>query len=125
MFAERLKELRKALGYTQTVFGEKLGVSVDVIKNLEYSRTSPSDVFLNHICEVYHVNRKWLDGESEDMLIHPSDDAALVEHLLNQSNASPAVRSLLHSWLQLPPDKRKILEDFAEDFAARHSMNQK
>lgn len=120
MFADRIKKLRKKLGVTQTEFGKKLGVSVDVIKNLEYNRTSPSEVFLNHICEVYHVNREWLDGNSEDMFIQPSDDAVLVEQLLNQANASPAVRSLLHSWLQLPPDKRKILEDFAEDFAARH-----
>lgn len=120
MFADRIKKLRKKLSVTQTEFGKKLGVSVDVIKNLEYNRTSPSEVFLNHICEVYHVNREWLDGNSEDMFIQPSDDAVLVEQLLNQANASPAVRSLLHSWLQLPPDKRKILEDFAEDFAARH-----
>lgn len=120
MFADQIKKLRKKLSVTQTEFGKKLGVSVDVIKNLEYNRTSPSEVFLNHICEVYHVNREWLDGNSEDMFIQPSDDAVLVEQLLNQANASPAVRSLLHSWLQLPPDKRKILEDFAEDFAARH-----
>ena len=125
MFAERIKKLRKELGVTQTVFGQKLGVSVDVIKNLEYNRTSPSEVFLNHICEVYHVNREWLDGNSEDMFIQPSDDAALVEQLLDQANASPAVRSLLHSWLQLSPDKRKILEDFAEDFAARHKNEHK
>ena len=120
MFADRIKILRKKLSVTQTEFGKKLGVSVDVIKNLEYSRTSPSEIFLNHICEVYHVNRDWLDGNSEDMFIQPSDDAVLVEQLLDQANANPAVRSLLHSWLQLPPDKRKILEDFAEDFAARH-----
>lgn len=120
MFADRIKKLRKELSVTQTEFGKKLGVSVDVIKNLEYNRTSPSEIFLNHICEVYHVNRDWLDGNSDDMFIQPSDDAALVEQLLDQANASPAVRSLLHSWLQLPPDKRKILEDFAEDFAARH-----
>ena len=125
MFAERIKELRKELGVTQTAFGKKLGVSVDVIKNLEYNRTTPSEIFIDHICEVYHVNREWLVGDSDDMLIAPSDDAVLVEQLLDQANASPAVRSLLHSWLQLPPDKRRILEEFAEDFAARHRTDQK
>lgn len=125
MFAERIKELRKELGVTQTAFGKKLGVSVDVIKNLEYNRTTPSEIFLDHICEVYHANREYLDGKSDEMFLKPSDDAQLVELLLDQANASPAVRSLLHSWLQLPPDKRKILEDFAEDFAARHQSEQK
>lgn len=125
MFAEKLKTLRKELKLTQAAFGEKLGVSVDVIKNLEYRRTTPSDVFLNHLCDVYRVNRAWLQGESDSVYVQASDDAELVEQLLDQANASPAVRSLLHSWLQLPPDKRKILEDFAEDFASRHSAEKK
>ena len=125
MFAEKLKTLRKELKLTQAAFGKKLGVGVDVIKNLEYSRTSPSDLFLDHLCEVYHINRTWLSNESDEMFVRSSDDAALVEQLLDQANASPAVRSLLHSWLQLPPDKRRILEDFAEDFASRHGTNKK
>lgn len=120
MFSDKLKQLRKELKLTQAAFGEKLGVSVDVIKNLEYSRTTPGDLFLKHLCEVYNVNRAWIDGVDNEMFIRPADDATLVEQLLNQANASPAVRSLLYSWLQLPPDKRVILEEFAEDFASRH-----
>ena len=123
MFAEKLKLLRKSLKLTQTAFGEKLGVSIDVIKNLEYSRTTPSDIFVNHLCEIYNVNRKWLVGEDDDMFNQSLDEVALVEHLLNQANANSTIRTLLHSWLQLPPDKRIILEEFAEDFAARHGGN--
>ena len=125
MFSKKLKQLRKSLKLTQTAFGEKLGVSIDVIKNLEYSRTTPSEIFINHLCEIYNVNRKWLNDEEEDdkMFNQSADEVALVERLLNQANASPAIRALLHSWLQLPPDKRIILEEFAEDFAARHSNN--
>ena len=123
MFSEKLKLLRKALKLTQTAFGEKLGVSIDVIKNLEYNRTTPADIFVNHICEIYNVNRGWLLGDEKEMFNQTADEAALVERLLNQSNASPAIRALLHSWLQLPPDKRIILEEFAEDFAARHGSN--
>lgn len=121
MFAEKLKILRKTLKLTQTAFGEKLGVSIDVIKNLEYNRTSPSEIFVNHLCEIYNVNRNWLQGTDENMFNQSVDEIALVERLLNQANASPSIRALLHSWLQLPPDKRVILEEFAEDFAARHS----
>lgn len=123
MFSEKLKILRKSLKLTQTSFGEKLGVSIDVIKNLEYNRTTPSDIFINHLCEIYNVNRKWLNGEEDNMFNQSADEVALVERLLNQANASPAIRALLHSWLQLPPDKRIILEEFAEDFASRHGVN--
>lgn len=124
MFSNKLKLLRRALNLTQTAFGERLGVSVDVIKNLEYSRTTPTELFTKHLCEVYNVNRDWLEDKSDDMFLATDDDAVLVEKFLKQSNPSPAVRSLLYSWLQLPPDKRLILEEFAEDFAARHHENE-
>lgn len=121
MFSDKIKQLRKALKLTQTAFGEKLGVSVDVIKNLEYNRTTPTELFVKHLCDVYNVNREWIECNSDDMFTSSCNDAELVEKFLNQSNPSPAVRSLLYSWLQLPSDKRVILEEFAEDFAARHS----
>ena len=126
MFFEKLKKLRKRVGLNQTIFGKRLGVSIDVIKNLENNRTTPTEVFIDHICEIYHVNRSWITGDCNDdskMFVEYTDDAAFIESLLDQANASPAVRSLVHSWLQLPPDKRTILEEFAEDFAARHKQD--
>ena len=55
-----IKALRKLLRLSQAVFGEKLGVSRDVIGNIEYGRVKPKDVFINHICAVFNVNKKWL-----------------------------------------------------------------
>ena len=57
MIPWRLKELRKALKLTHAQFGEKLGVSRDVIGNIEYSRVNQKPVFLEHVRKIYHVNR--------------------------------------------------------------------
>ena len=38
MVSARIKQLRKDLGLTQVEFGKKLGVSRDVISNIEYNR---------------------------------------------------------------------------------------
>jgi len=57
---ERVKHLRKKLGLTQIEFGKKLGVTRSVIINIELNKVVPKDIFNDHICEVFNVNRKWL-----------------------------------------------------------------
>ena len=62
----RIKAVREALKLSQREFGEKLGVSRDVISNIEYNRVPPKELLLRHICEIYHVNPYWLEtGEGE------------------------------------------------------------
>lgn len=62
----RIKTLRKTLKLTQREFGEKLGVSRDVISNIEYNRVPPKKLLLHHMCELYNVNYHWLEtGEGE------------------------------------------------------------
>ena len=66
MVEERIRELRKSLKLSQSAFGEKLGVSRDVINNLEQGRVAPSDLIINMICAKFGVNEDWLrsgDGE--------------------------------------------------------------
>ena len=41
---DRIKAVREAYRLTQREFGERLGVSRDVISNLEYERVQPKDV---------------------------------------------------------------------------------
>lgn len=126
MFSEKLKALRKALKLTQTAFGERLGVSIDVIKNLEYNRTTPSEIFINHMCEIYNVNKDWLNESSDEMFTFSyDDDAVLVEKMLKQYNPNQSIRTLLYSWSQLPPEKQEMLAEFAEDFAARYRADKK
>lgn len=66
MIEKRIRELRKSLKLSQSAFGEKLGVSRDVINNLEQGRVVPSDLIINMICAKFGVNEDWLrsgDGE--------------------------------------------------------------
>lgn len=58
----RIKAVREALKLSQREFGEKLGVSRDVISNLEYDRVQPKELLLRHICQLYRVNPYWLES---------------------------------------------------------------
>ena len=57
---DRIKAVRLALKLSQREFGERLGVSRDVISNLEYGRVQPKELLLRHICALYGVNETWL-----------------------------------------------------------------
>lgn len=62
----KIKEIRESLKLSQREFGEKLGVSRDVVSNIEYGRVQPKELFLTHVCQVYKVNQLWLEtGEGE------------------------------------------------------------
>ncbi len=64
--SNRVKAIRESLKLSQREFGEKLGVSRDVISNIEYNRVPPKELLLRHICELYNVNQHWLEtGEGE------------------------------------------------------------
>ena len=76
----RIKAVREALKLSQREFGEKLGVSRDVISNLEYDRVKPKELLLGHICTLYRVNPHWLKtGEGEMFDDNPAETAKIEE----------------------------------------------
>ena len=115
MISERFKQLRDELGKSQTEFGAGIGVSRSVINNIERGVTEPSDIFLNHLCVVYNVNRAWLEtgeGEMFDKANQPDETAKLIESISD----SPAMRSLLATWAQLSDENKAVFERFAADY---------
>lgn len=79
---DRIKAIRKSLKLSQRKFGEKLGVSRDVISNMEYGRVQPKEHFLNHICELYRVNPYWLKNGEGEMFNHDIDETARCDEAL-------------------------------------------
>lgn len=71
----RIKAIRKDLNLSQRSFGENLGVSRDVINNIESNRVQPKELFLKHICNIYSVNEEWLKtGKGKMFLIDNNID---------------------------------------------------
>ena len=115
MISERFKQLRNELGKSQTEFGAGIGVSRSVINNIERGVTEPSDVFLNHLCVVYNVNRAWLEtgaGERFEQTTEQDETAKLIESISD----SQAMRSLLATCEQLSDENKAVFERFAADY---------
>lgn len=123
MISERFKQLRDELGKSQTEFGAGIGVSRSVINNIERGVTEPSDVFLNHLCVVYNVNRAWLEtGEGE--MFAPTTEQAETTRMIETISDSPAMRSLLATWAQLSDENKAVFEKFAADYVEEYNRSE-
>lgn len=90
LLSGRVKTARKALHLSQREFGEKLGVSRDVISNMEYDRVVPKELFLRHMCRTYKLNERWLQtGEGEMFQGDPVEDRKVDEALKIFENLRP------------------------------------
>ncbi|MBP3411383.1 MAG: helix-turn-helix transcriptional regulator [Clostridia bacterium] len=124
MLSENIKRLRKDLRLTQTAFGEKLGVGIDVIKNLEYGRTSsPNEVFLNHICEIYNVDREWLENGDGDPKYTDVTDADILTKLITDAGGNEFVLALARSWMKLDEKQREVLNSFIDQVVADYQQS--
>ncbi len=71
----RLIEIRKAVGYSQQKFADKLNIKRGTIANYECGRNEPIDAVISLICREFNVNEKWLKtGEGEMFLPEDRDD---------------------------------------------------
>lgn len=65
MIGERLSEIRKDHGDTQSMLAEKLSVSLPSIRSWEQEKSSPNHDMLVAICRLYHVSADYLLGLSD------------------------------------------------------------
>lgn len=105
----RVKKLRKALNLSQTEFGKKLGVSKDVIANIELERVEIKELTINLICRTYNVNPLWLAEGEGDIFIETSE--SIIEDLASEYNLTDTEKKIVSNFIKLPPEERKTVID--------------
>lgn len=69
---QRLKEIRKALGFNQTDFAKHLGITQTAYSMIENGNRPLADKYVKIICSSFNVNENWfLTGEGEMFLSFP------------------------------------------------------
>ncbi|HGS9204911.1 TPA: helix-turn-helix domain-containing protein [Clostridioides difficile] len=76
--SKRIRKIRKNANLSQPDFGGKLGVSKDVISNIEYDRVEPKPLLINHLCSVFNVNKEWLINGTGDMYVSVKEDISSI-----------------------------------------------
>lgn len=118
---DRIKEIRKVSGLSQTKFGERLGITLSAVQKWEMGHNQPDASSIKLICEKFSVNETWLRTGAGEMLASRSREqemAELVKRLMSDSPES--FRSaLVTTLLRFDPDgpEWEILERIYNNIA--------
>lgn len=111
---ERIRDLRKNnLHLSQTEFGERLGVSRSVIKNIEANVLARPDQKMSLyklICSEFGVNEDWLLNGNEPMFIHTP--TSTMEQLRKEFNLDDFSYNLVYEYLKLDDEQRSAVREF-------------
>ena len=123
---ERIRELRKNhLRLSQTDFGDRLGVSRSVIKNIELNALARPDQKLSMIkliCKEFSENEDWLLNGNDPMFVEP--DTFSLDEFVKQRGATDLELQIIKTYFDLDPDTRKMLvSHFRSGLAAAISEN--
>lgn len=110
---ERIRELRKKhLHLSQTDFGDKLGVSRSVIKNIELNALARPDQKLSLIkliCKEFSVNEDWLLNGNDPMFVE--SDTFSLDEFVKRRGATDLELQIIKTYFDLDPDTREFLID--------------
>ena len=113
---ERIKQIRRELGLTQTEFAERIGLKQNSIALIESGKRNISDQAVLSICREYGVNEEWLrTGTGEKMTPDASDE---LEALVKKYDLSNADQVLIEKYVNLKAGSRETIINFITDVVA-------
>lgn len=119
---DRIKEVREDQKLSRAAFGKRLGVSGDVINNLERGRVEAKDPIIKLICTEYSVNEDWLRTGNGSMYVEP--DTFSLDEFVKQHGATEIELQIMKTYFELPPDVREMLvEHFRNAFAGTAAVS--
>lgn len=93
MLSKRLKELRKAQGYTQKNIAEIFGLDTSSICKYESGQATPPSDIVKKFAEFFQVSTDYLYGLSDETAPHLAKDDAVITKL-EELKDSPSYRIL-------------------------------
>ena len=107
---ERVKFLRKEeLNLTQEEFGKKLGVSRDVIKNLELSLVDVKDYMVKLICLTFNVREEWLKRGKGSVF---KDEEVNIFDLLKEKGVNDIFLKIIKNYISLPKNDKTTINNY-------------
>ena len=107
---ERIKYIRESLGLSQSRFGETMGVSRDVISNVELGRVEPKEYILRLICKTYRANYVYLTEGFGDPFIDIPE--IIMDDVIEQYNLDATDKAIIEEYIKLNEDTRKAFKQY-------------
>jgi len=102
----RIKQIRKDAGVSQTKFGERLGVTLSAVQKWEMGLNQPDSASIKLICDRFGVSEQWLrtgEGEMTASQSKQHEMAALVASL-TQDKSESFRKQLITTLLRFDPN---------------------
>lgn len=111
---DRLRMLREELHLTRSAFGERMGVSGDVINNLERGRVELKGPMFCLVVRTFGVSTTWLREGTGEMFSGPG---SAFEELVREYDLSYEERVLVERFLRLDKRQRDAVISYIRDVA--------
>ena len=121
---ERVKELRKTLGFSGEKFGERLGITKHAVSKIENNLVGLSESNIKAICREFNVNEEWLRygrGEMYLKLDREDEIAKLTKELLSEEEDSFKNR-LISALANLSKEQWEVLNSIAEQLTKKGAV---
>lgn len=109
---DRIKQIRKHYGLSQEKFADALDLSASIVQSYELGRRIPSSSTIYKICDVFKINRNWLEtGEGEMELVQDRDlqIAGYIGTLLNNPDGA-FQKQIIKVMSEMTVDEWKLVE---------------
>ena len=119
----RIKEVRDHFNLSRAAFGERLGVSGDVINNLERGRVDAKDHMILLICKEYDVNEEWLRTGEGEMLLPVNDEKELAKLTVDflKSESESFRRRMIAYLAKMTDEQWLMVENLVNELAKKES----
>ena len=110
----RLREIRKANGYTQKQFADALGLKQSTIATYESGRQTPSDRTISDICHKFNVDLVWLRTGVGEMFKSITGSQELAEIFARVQIEDDDKSRLIRAMVQLPDEAFPVFVKYIE-----------
>lgn len=107
---KRLIELRKTLGHTQEEVAKSIKISRSNYGNIETGKVNPTERVISDICDMYNVNKKWLETGEGEMFIEFSENEKVLKiatDIINEDDKF--MKNILFTFSKLSDEQKEFL----------------
>ena len=116
--AKRIRELRERKELSRKAFGEILGVSGDVINNIESNRLKrpeQKEPLYKLICEKFNISETWLRTGEGNMEAPEMDEETIYIYELLEDTENPYaeyILSIMKTYKESSPSEKEAMKNF-------------
>ncbi len=113
---KRIREFREKLKLSRAAFGKRIGVSGDVINNLERGRVEIKEPMIKLICQEFNISYLWLTKGIEPM--YQEEDSYLMTRIDDlMTGENEFAKTVFKEFAKLDKSEWELLEKIIKNIS--------